>query len=570
MRPYELRIDPKTQERYLAVARRGPALKMDPVLNKGTCFPLDERKMFGLDGLLPAQVSTPERQLTRAYQNYLESGDDIQRYVFLTALQDRNETLFYRLLLDHIDEMAPIVYTPTVGKACQQYSHLYRYPRGVYISPEHRGRMVDVLRANAIDDCRIIVLTDNEAILGLGDLGVGGMAIPIGKLTLYTAGAGIHPATCLPIDLDIGTNNETLLEDPLYLGVRDRRLRGAPYLELVDELVDAIKEVYPHALLQWEDFAGANAFEVLERYRDKVLSFDDDIQGTGAVVVAGILGALQQAGRSLRDERIVFLGAGASGGGCAHALREAFKAAGVSQQDAASRIACIDSRGLILSDREGLRGHKVILAAAPDLVQGWDVPGETIGLLDTVRNFKPTILLGMSGRPASFNEEVVREMHRHCARPVIFPLSNPTSLAEATPADILRWTRGAALVATGSPFAPVEFEGQTYEIGQANNVLIFPGVGLGAVAVGASHLPDVAFLAAAQACAEAAAVSTRPGAPIFPPLKSLRAISRIVGTAVARALVDADAAPPLSAEEIDERISTFIWEPAYLPYRPAG
>jgi len=569
MRPFEQRIDPKTQERYLAVARRGPALKMDSILNKGTCFPLDERKMFDLDGLLPPQVSTTEGQLTRAYQNYLDSGEDIQRYLFLIALQDRNETLFYRLLLDHIDEMAPIVYTPTVGKACQQYSHLYRSPRGVYISPEHRGRMVDVLRRNAIDDCRIIVLTDNEAILGLGDLGVGGMAIPIGKLTLYTAGAGIHPATCLPIDLDIGTNNESLLEDPLYLGVRDRRLRGAPYFELVDELVDAIKEVYPHALLQWEDFAGATAFEVLERYRDKVLSFDDDIQGTGAVVVAGILGALQQAGRSLRDERIVFLGAGASGGGCAHALREAFKADCVSQADAAARIACIDSRGLILRDRPGLRGHKVVLAAAPEMVRSWDVSGETIGLLETVRNFKPTILLGMSGRPGSFNEEVVREMHRHCPRPVIFPLSNPTSLSEATPADILRWTNGAALVATGSPFAPVELEGQTYEIGQANNVLIFPGVGLGAVAVGASHLPDAAFLAAAQACAEAAAVSTRPGAPIFPPLKSLRNISRIVGTAVARALVDADAAPPLSHEEIDERIAEFIWDPVYLPYRPA-
>jgi malate dehydrogenase (oxaloacetate-decarboxylating) len=569
MRAFETRIDPKTQERYLAVARRGTALKADPFLNKATCFSLEERRQFGLEGLLPPHVSSVEAQLERAYANYKSSGDDIQRYIFLCALQDRNETLFYRLLLDHLDEMAPIVYTPTVGKACQQYSHIYRYPRGVYISPEHRGRMVDVLRANAIDDCRVIVLTDNEAILGLGDLGVGGMGIPIGKLTLYTAGAGIHPATCLPIDFDIGTNNESLLVDPLYLGVRQRRLRGERYFELVDELVDAIKEVYPHALVQWEDFAGATAFEVLERYQHEVLSFDDDIQGTGAVVVAGILGALQQAGRSLRDERIVFLGAGASGGGCAHALREAFKADGVSQQDAASRIACIDSRGLILSDRPGLRGHKVSLAAAPELVSGWNVDGETIGLLDTVRNFKPTILLGMSGRPGAFREEVVREMHRHCSRPVIFPLSNPTSLSEATPADLLRWTRGAALVATGSPFAPVEVGGQVYEIGQANNVLIFPGVGLGAVAVGASHLPDSAFLAAAQACAEAANVSMRPGAPIFPPLKSLRSISRVVGTAVARALVDADAAPPLSAEEIDERISEFIWDPVYLPYRPA-
>ncbi|MHC4133963.1 MAG: NAD-dependent malic enzyme [Planctomycetota bacterium] len=569
MRAFETRIDPKTQERYLAVARRGTDLKTDPVLNKGTCFPIDERKLFGLEGLLPPQVSSPEGQQERAYNNYLASGDDIRRYVFLSALQDRNETLFYRLVLDHIDEMAPIVYTPTVGKACQQYSHLYRYPRGIYISPEHRGRMVDVLRGNAIDDCRIIVLTDNEAILGLGDLGVGGMGIPIGKLTLYTAGAGIHPATCLPIDLDIGTNNESLLEDPLYLGVRQKRLRGEPYLELLDELVDAIKEVYPHALVQWEDFAGANAFEILERYRHKVLSFDDDIQGTGAVVVAGILGALQQAGRSLRDERIVFLGAGASGGGCARSIRDAFKSEGVPDRDAAGRSVCIDSRGLILSNRPGLSGHKVDLAAAPDLVAGWDVSGETIGLLETVRNYKPTILLGMSGRPGSFTEEVVREMHRHCPRPVIFPLSNPTSLAEATPADLLRWTRGAALVATGSPFAPVDVEGQTYEIGQANNVLIFPGVGLGAVAVGAAHLPDVAFLAAAQALAEAAEVSTRPGAPIFPPLRSLRSISRIVGTAVARALVDADAAPPLSAEEIDERIAEFIWEPVYLPYRPA-
>lgn len=568
MKPFEKRIDPKTQERYLAVSRRGRALQADPLLSKGTCFPSEERRMFGLDGLLPPQVSTPARQRERAYENYLASGDDIHRYLFLTALQDRNETLFYRLLLDHIDEMAPIVYTPTVGKACQEYSRIYRRPRGVYISAEHKGRMAEVLRSNAIDDCRIIVLTDNEAILGLGDCGVGGMGIPVGKLTLYTAGAGIHPATCLPIDFDIGTNNESLLEDPLYLGVRQKRLRGEPYFELLDELVDAIKEVYPHALVQWEDFAWGTAFEVLERYRQKVLSFDDDIQGTGAVIVAGVLGALHQVGRPLRDERIVFLGAGASGGGCANALREAFRAEGVPDSESAGKILCLDSRGLILADRPGLSGHKLGLAVAPELVQGWDVAGGTIGLLDVVKNYKPTILLGMSGQPGAFTEEVVREMHRHCPRPVIFPTSNPNTLAEATPEDLLSWTRGAAVVATGSPFDPVVVDGVTYEIGQANNVLIFPGVGLGAIAVGASWLPDKAFLAAAQALAEAAAVSTQPGAPIFPPLARLREISRIVATAVARTLIDMEAAPPLSAEEIDERIEEFIWEPNYLPYRP--
>lgn len=568
MKAFEQRIDPKTRERYLAVALRGTALKAHPVLNKGTCFPIEERRMFDLDGLLPPQVSTPETQRERAYDNYLASGGDIQRYLFLTALQDRNETLFYRLLLEHIDEMAPIVYTPTVGMACQQYSRLYRHPRGVYISAEHKGRMAEVLRANAIDDCRIIVLTDNEAILGLGDCGVGGMGIPVGKLTLYTAGAGIHPATCLPISFDIGTNNESLLEDPLYLGVRQKRLRGEPYFELLDELVDAIKEVYPNALVQWEDFAWGTAFDVLKRYRRKVLSFDDDIQGTGAVIVAGVLGALHQVGRSLEDERIVFLGAGASGGGCATALREAFRAAGVPDSESAGKILCLDSRGLILADRPGLSGHKVGLAVAPELVQGWDVRGEKIGLLDVVKNYKPTILLGMSGQPGTFTEEVVREMHRHCPRPVVFATSNPNALAEAKPEDVLKWTRGEAVVATGSPFDPVVLDGKTYKIGQANNVLIFPGVGLGAIAIGASWLPESAFLAAAQALAEEAAVSTEPGTPIFPPLASLRDISRVVGIAVARSLVDSGAAPPLSAEEIDERISAFIWTPEYLPYRP--
>ncbi len=564
----EARIDPATGERYLAVAGRGADLQDDPLLNKGTCFTRAEREALGLLGRLPPTVQTPDEQLARAYGNYRAAHDDVDRYVFLAGLQDRNETLFYRLLLDHLEEMVPIVYTPTVGMACEQYSHLYRRARGVYISPANRGRLADVLR-NAGVQPRVIVVTDNEAILGIGDQGVGGMPIAIGKLALYTVGAGIHPAACLPLDLDVGTDNRALLADPLYLGVRQSRLRGDPYFALLDELVEAIARVYPRALVQWEDFANQNAFAVLSRYRRRILSFNDDIQGTGAVVVAGLRSALRQVGRRLENERVVFYGAGASGAGSALAVRAALALAGVPAPDLASRVLCLDSKGLILADRPGLDAAKREIAANTAVVAGWPEPaGGVYRLGDVVRSFRPTVLVGASGQPDAFDQTIVANLVAGCARPIVLALSNPTSKAEITPADLIRWTRGAAVVGTGSPFLPVEHDGRIYTIGQGNNVLIFPGVGLGATAVGATWLPDEAFAAAAEALVAVGAANPAPGDPIYPPLTSLRQISRQVAVAVGSALVEAGAAPPISRAEVERRVLAAIWEPTYLPYRP--
>ena len=570
MKQFVERTDPISGEPYLEVFERGVALKDDPLLNKGTCFTADEREALGLVGLLPSAVHTLDEQSRRAYENYLRAGDDVGRYVFLASLQDRNETLFSHLLVEHLEEMVPIIYTPTVGKACETYSHIYRRARGVYITPADRGRIVDLLGNAAVVDPRVIVLTDNEAILGIGDQGVGGMPIAIGKLALYSAGAGIHPASCLPIDLDVGTDNAALLSDPLYLGVRQPRLRGAQYFELLDEVADAIGRVFPHVLVQWEDFASHNAFVVLDRYRHRLLSFNDDIQGTGAVVVAGLRSAALRAGRRFLDERIVFFGAGASGAGSALATRMALREGGLNADEVSRHVVSLDSKGLIVEDRPGLDDIKRQLAAPVDLIRGWTAsqPG-VFRLADVVRQFHPTALVGLSGQAGAFTESIIRDMQASCSRPTVLALSNPTSKVEATPADLLRWTDGAAIVGTGSPFDPVVVGGRTFSIGQGNNVLIFPGVGLGATAVQARWLPDGAFSAAARALVDANAGSTSPTDPIFPPLSRLHGIARAVAIAVARQLVGSGAAPALSDDEIERRVTRLMWTPAYLPYRPS-
>jgi malic enzyme len=565
---FEERTDERTGRKYLAVTRRGARLIEDPILNKGTCFTFAERDALGLRGLLPPAVSHPEDQETRSYENYLASGDDVARYLFLASLQDRNETLFYRLLLDHLEEMVPIVYTPTVGKVCERYSHLYRRPRGVYISTRDLGSMIEVLKNVESHDTGIIVVTDNEAILGIGDQGVGGMGIAVGKLALYTAGAGIHPARALPLNLDVGTDNRTLIEDPLYLGVRHARLRGGAYTAMLDELVDAISRVFPQALVQWEDFANRQAFHVLQRYRNRLPSFDDDIQGTGAIVEAGVRTALDRVGRHFSGERIVIYGAGASGAGCALQLRHALAADGVPRAELSRRVLCIDSQGLILKDRHGLEGHKADIAADLSVVAGWR--GDRNGvfdLMDVVNHFKPTVLIGASGRPRAFSEGVVKAMLKGCGRPIILALSNPTSKVEAAPEDLLRWTGGAALVATGSPFAPVHLHGVTHTIGQANNVFAFPGIGLGASIVRARRLPDEVFSAAARAIHKCTGTSSVAGASIYPPISRLREVSRAVAVAVGQALVDAEAAPPITPQEIEDWVTGAMWEPTYLEYR---
>ena len=570
MDSYEERLDSATGHPYWAVAKRGEALLEDPVLNKGTCFTEEEREVLDLRGLLPPGIATEEEQRARAYENFQRAGGDVQKYLFLAALQDRNETLFYRLLLDHLEEMVPIVYTPTVGRVCEQFSHIYRRPRGVYVSAQDRGHVATILKRAEVQDPRVIVVTDNEAILGIGDQGVGGMGIPIGKLSLYTAAAGIHPSRCLPLDLDVGTDNQALLDDPLYLGVSSRRLRGQAYDELVDELVDGIREVFPNALVQWEDLANRNAFRVLARHRDRILSFNDDIEGTGAVVTAGLRSALKHVGRRLAEERIVFFGAGASGAGCALAMRRALRAEGVPDAELSARVLCLDSKGLIVAGRPGLEAEKATIAADPGLVAGWKTGArDRIALDDVARAFHPTVLVGASGRPGAFTEPIVREIRRHCARPVILPISNPTDSAEAKPSDLLEWTEGAAVVGTGSPFPPVSRNGVTHEIGQGNNVLVFPGVGLGALAVRARRLTDGAFAAAAEAVHRCTPITGSPGESIYPPLQRLREVSREVAVAVGKRLVEEGAADARSAEQVERSVRAMIWEPVYRPYRRA-
>ncbi len=568
MKRFETRIDPKTGQRYLAVSVSGAALKDDPVLNKGTCFTRDEREQLGLLGLLPPSVQSPDEQLERAYGNYLKAGDDVRKYLFLAGLQDRNEHLFGQLVLSHLEEMVPIIYTPTVGKACEQFSHIYRRARGLYVSTADRGRLVELLKHSTVPDPRVIVITDNEAILGIGDQGVGGMPIAIGKLALYSVGAGIHPGQCLPLDLDVGTDNPALLADPIYLGARHRRLRGEPYFALLDELVDALATVFPRALVQWEDFSNRNAFQVLERYRRRVPSFNDDIQGTGAVVVAGIRTALRRTGRPLTDTRAVFLGAGASGAGCALALRDAMRGAGLAERDLSRRVLCLDSKGLIVRDRPGLEGAKREIAADPALVAQWPRSADgTLRLADVVRQFAPHVLVGVSGQPGAFSESIVRDMAAGTPRPIILALSNPTSKVEVTPAEVFEWTRGAGIVGTGSPFPPVDFGGVRHRIGQGNNVFIFPGVGLGATAVNARWLPDSVFAAAADALVAFTAELAGQDDAIYPPLSALRAVSRRVAISVGKALVATGAAPSLADDEVERRVDVGVWTPEYLPYR---
>ncbi len=565
---FEMRIDPRTGERYLAVQRRGAELRDDALLNKGTCFTHEERHTFGLTGTIPPAISTPEDQAARAYGNFQRIADNVGKYLFLASLQDRNETLFYQLVCAHLEEMLPIIYTPTVGLVCEQYSHNYRRPRGVYVSTADRGHIVDVMRNAERRDVRIIVATDNEAILGIGDQGVGGMGIAVGKVALYTAGAGVHPAYGMPLDIDVGTDNELLLNDPLYLGVRHRRLRGAEYFSLLDELVDAIKQVFPNALVQWEDFANDIAFQVMHRYRDQLPSFDDDIQGTAAVVEAGIRTGLDRSGRTLTGERMVFFGAGASGAGCAMQMRRALAAEGLSETEINHRVLCLDSKGLILADRPGISGHKQDIAADPRVVAGWtSAQNGRFSLSEVVSQFKPTILVGVSGQPGSFTEDIIKTMHKSVARPIVLTLSNPTSKVEARPEQLLAWTNGAAIIGTGSPFAPVAYDGVTYHIGQCNNAFVFPGIGLGAIVVGARVVPDEAFAAAAQALYRYTGRSDAPGASIFPAIGALRDVSSHVAVAVAKALVAQGVAPPMSDADIALHVAESTWQPMYLPYR---
>jgi malate dehydrogenase (oxaloacetate-decarboxylating) len=546
-------------------AHRGPRLLSHAMFNKSTAFSLEERKAFGLEGLLPPVVSTMEQQAVRSYQSIVRKTEPLERYIGLAALQDRNEHLFYRVLLDHIEEFLPIVYTPIVGEACQKYSHIFRHARGIWITPEHRGRIHEVLGQAPFEDVRLIVVTDNERILGLGDQGAGGMGIPIGKLALYTTAAGIHPATTLPISLDVGTDNKALLEDELYIGYRRPRLRGPEYDALVDEFVQAVKARFPRALLQWEDFKKGIAFSLLERYRDALPSFNDDIQGTAAVTVAALIAGTRISGVPLKEQRVVILGAGAAGVGIGRLIRRTLQNSGVSGEKLAMAVCCLDSKGFVVDDGSIRDMYKREMAWTPEQAESVGLgAGKPRDLLSVVKALKPSVLIGTSGEPDTFTEEIVREAAKHCDRPLIMPLSNPTSQSEAKPVDVIKWTDGRALVATGSPFAPVEHDGRTHIIGQGNNAFVFPGIGLGAIVSHAKNVTDGMLEAAAKALAEEVTPDDLATGSLYPRISALRRVTtRVAGAVVAAAIADDVAQRPLKPGEIPPAVRSAMWDPQY-------
>ena len=552
----------------IEVALTGRLLLDDPLLNKGSAFPEDERRDFGLLGLLPPHVSTVEEQLERTYENYRRKETDLEKYIFLTSLQDRNETLFYRLLEGHVTEMAPIIYTPVVGAGCQQYSHIYRRPRGLYISYPHLDSITAILGNAPNPDIDVIVVTDGERILGLGDLGIGGMGIPVGKLSLYTLFAGIAPSRTLPIVLDVGTDNTHLLDDPIYLGWRHPRVQPDKYDEFIERFVQAVIAKFPRVVLQWEDFSKNNAARLLERYRDRLCTFNDDIQGTGAVTLAGLLAAMEVVGSRITEQRIVILGAGSSAIGIAGQLAACLQTEGLTEEKARRLIWLVDTGGLVHSSRSDLGPSKRPYAQPSENLGGWVLAStDRISLFDVVKNVRPTVLIGTSAQPGAFTEATIREMTRHAGRPIIFPLSNPTSKSEATPGDLMDWTGGRAIVATGSPYPPVNFNSRVIETGQCNNAFIFPGVGLGLIASGARRVSDQMFTAAARALAELSPARTDPAAPLYPKLENARQLSLSVALAVASEAVRSGMAPPATTEELKKRINANIWNPQYARYR---
>jgi malate dehydrogenase (oxaloacetate-decarboxylating)(NADP+) len=536
---------------------RGTALLRDPTLNKGTAFSEAERDMLGLRGLLPPHVSTQEEQVTRVLENFRRLQTNLAKYIMLESLQDRNEALFYRVILENPDEMMPIIYTPTVGLACQQFGHIYRRPRGLYVSAADRGRIQQVLNNWPYKEAAIIVVTDGERILGLGDLGANGMGIPIGKLALYTACAGVHPRRCLPVMLDVGTNNETLRNDPLYIGTRRKRLAGAEFDELVEEFIEATQAVFPGVLVQFEDFANHNAFRLLQKYRDRICSFNDDIQGTASVTVAGIFSALRVTKKKMSEQTFLCLGAGEAATGISDLLVAAMRADGLSESAARGRCWLVDSRGLVVAERKDLAEHKKPYAHAHAPV------GDFIG---AVKALKPTAIVGVGATPNTFTREVIEAMTQLNEHPIVFALSNPTSRAECTAEQAYEWSNGKALFASGSPFDPVNYNGRRYVPRQGNNSYIFPGVGLGAIAIGATRVTDDMFMAAARALAETVTTSDLDQGSLYPPLQAIRSASLCVAVAVAEVAFRDGLAGVDRPGDLAEFIRATMYQPEYPSY----
>jgi malate dehydrogenase (oxaloacetate-decarboxylating) len=557
-----------TAEGVLETSLSGFDLINFPLLNKGTAFTEDERTDFALHGLLPPHIGNLDDQAARRLKALRDRHTDFGRYAYLRDLQDTNETLFYAVLVRNIEEMMPLVYTPTVGEGCQRFSEIWRKPRGLFLSYPNRHRIREILSHHRYDAIRAIVVSDGERILGLGDQGAGGMGIPIGKLALYTACAGIHPQECLPVLLDVGTDNTKLLEDPLYIGWRHQRVRGAEYDDFVEAFVSAVIERCPHLLLQWEDFAGNNAGRLLERYRDRLCTFNDDIQGTAAVAAGTLLAAINVTGKPLTEQRIVLFGAGSAGIGIASLLLTAMKNAGLSEAEARRHFYAVDKDGLLVEGMAGMHPVQQAFVQPRSSIANWKLESnDHISLFDVVKNAKPTALIGVSGQTGAFTAEVIRAMAASVERPVIFPLSNPTSRSEATPEDLLKWTDGRALIGTGSPFAAVKWNGRDVPIDQTNNSYIFPGMGLGILSVTARRVTDTMFMAAAKCLAELSPARSNKSGRLLPPVSELRSVSFAVAKAVASQAINDGVACPMDEPSMESAICSNIWEPVYLPYR---
>ena len=558
----------ETTAAFATTALSGYELLADPQLNKGTAFSEAEREAFDLHGLLPPNILTLDEQVSRRLEALRGYETDIERYAFLRELQDTNETLFYALLVGNLEELLPIVYTPTVGEGCQKFSRLFRKPRGLFLSIPHQHRIDRIFAHPRFDHVEAIVVTDGERILGLGDQGAGGMGIPIGKLAFYTGCGGLHPATTLPILLDVGTDNPDCLADPLYIGWRNERVRGQAYDDFIEAFVSAVVKRWPRVLLQWEDFAKNNATRMLERYRDRLLTFNDDIQGTAAVATGALLSAINVTGVPLTEQRVAVFGAGSAGCGIASLIRAAMVDAGLSESEAAKRFFMVDRDGLLLEGMSGLAPFQLPFVQSKQAIAGWQLSHpDKIALLDVVRNARPTVLIGVSGQAGAFSEPIVRAMAECNQRPVIFPLSNPTSREEATPSDIEAWTEGRALIGVGSPFPPITRDGARFKVDQTNNSYIFPGVGVGALAVGASRVSDGMFMAAAKALASVSPARNNPKHNLLPPVSALRDVSLTVALAVALQAHKEGLAKDIPIDQVEAPIQAKVWTPRYVPYR---
>ncbi len=555
------------KKKPLYIQYAGPMLLETPLLNKGSAFTKEERENFNLTGLLPDITETIEEQTARAYEQLTSFTTNIDKHIYLRNIQDTNETLYYRLVTENLEEIMPLIYTPTVGEACQQFSRIYRRHRGLFISYNDRNSIDDMLQNATKRNIKVIVVTDGERILGLGDLGIGGMGIPIGKLALYSACGGISPAYTLPITLDVGTNNQALIDDPMYMGAKHPRITGKEYDDFVDAFMKAAKNRWPDALIQFEDFAGHNANRLLDRYRDKACSFNDDIQGTAAVTVGTLLAACKSKGEELKDQVITFCGAGSAGCGIAEQIVAQMVSEGLSDMQARRRIFMINSRGLVIGSMSGLKDFQLRLCQSDERLSQWNVKGDTATLAETVKYSKSTVIIGVSTVAGLFTQDIIEQMQANTAKPIVLPLSNPTSKVEAVPKDILKWTKGNAIVATGSPFEPVELDGITYKISQCNNSYIFPGIGLGVVASKASRVTDNMLMASSYALAEYATIHDAESAELLPDLNDIRYVSKYIAKMVYKQAIADGVTLEVSDDYIEAAIERNFWTPAYRSYR---